>query len=213
MEEFLMGVYGSPELNNNNIPTYDKNLVFCSSCGMRYSKKIKKCPQCGKKCAQPFYNKWWFWAVVAIVIFALSPQQSNVETQNNNDTKDIEIVSPVVSEEEFKANCEMVPYDDVARKPGDYTGTQVVFSGKVIQVVQEGDNKTILRVNVTQTKYGAWDDTLYVEYKRKADNESRILEDDIITLYGKMNGIKSYTSVLGNEVSIPYILVEYIEIK
>ena len=70
----------------------------------------------------------------------------------------------------------------------------------------------ILRVNVTEGEYAIWDDTLYIEYKRKSENESRILEDDIIIVYGKMNGIKNYQAVMGNQISIPYLLAEYIDI-
>ena len=52
---------------------------------------------------------------------------------------------------------------------------------------------------------------LYIDYKRKSDMESRVLENDIITVYGIMNGIKTYTSVFGNQISIPYLLAEYVE--
>lgn len=68
----------------------------------------------------------------------------------------------------------------------------------------------MMRVNVTQGKY-SWDDTLYVTYTPK-DGESRILEDDIITIYGEMQPLKTYTTVMGASVSIPAIDAKYIEI-
>ena len=58
-----------------------------------------------------------------------------------------------------------------------------------------------------------WDNTIYVEYTRKTENESRILEDDIIYLYGTLNGVTTYTTVLGSDVTIPYMLAEYIDIQ
>lgn len=202
-----MGAYGSPDLskaeqNTNNI---EKNLIYCEKCGFRFSKKIKKCPQCRTKHSHRFYNKWWFWLFVVIVIFAFYPAQNNIENIN------IQSEQTAISEDEYKSNCETVNYADVARNPNNYIGESVVFKGKVVQV-QENGNNVILRVNVTEGEYGIWDDTLYIEYKRKSENESRILEDDIITVYGKMNGIKNYQAVMGNQISIPYLLAEYIDI-
>ena len=202
-----MGAYGSPDLskveqNTNNI---EKNLIYCEKCGFRFSKKIKKCPQCCTKHSQRFYNKWWFWLFVVIVIFAFYPAQNNIEDVN------IQSEQTAISEDEYKSNCGTVNYTDVARNPNNYIGESVVFKGKVVQI-QENGNNVILRVNVTEGEYGIWDDTLYIEYKRKSENESRVLEDDIITVYGKMNGIKNYQAVMGNQISIPYLLAEYIDI-
>ena len=41
----------------------------------------------------------------------------------------------------------------------------------------------------------------------------RIIEGDIITLYGKLNGLKTYTSILNSSITIPYINAFYIEIE
>ena len=58
-----------------------------------------------------------------------------------------------------------------------------------------------------------WDDTIYDDYKRKDDNESRVLDDDIVTVYGEIKGIKDYRAVLGNQISIPHIEAAYIDIQ
>ena len=49
-------------------------------------------------------------------------------------------------------------------------------------------------------------------YTRKSENESRILEDDIINMYGTLNGTKTYDSVLGSSITIPYLIAEYIDV-
>lgn len=205
-----MGVYGSPDLSNNAI--YDKNMIYCMFCGFRYSKKTKKCPQCGKKHSQPFYHKWWFWIIVLIMVCNIfsSPSSNVNNTVSESDNNNVEQV--VISEEEYKASCNSIPYGDIARNPNSYVGQKAVFSGEVIQV-QENGKKVVLRVNVTKGDYEIWDDTVYVDYQRKDDNESRVLEDDIITMYGEIKGIKEYTAVLGNQISIPHLEVEYIEIN
>lgn len=57
----------------------------------------------------------------------------------------------------------------------------------------------------------SYDDTVYVTYTTK-DSDSRVLEDDIITMYGELDGIETYTSVLGSSVSIPKFNAKYVEI-
>jgi len=209
-----MGVYGSPELLPNNSDSSNdiitKNMIFCIYCGFKYSKKLKKCPQCRKKHAQPFYHKWWFWIIALIMVCNIFSSPNSNESSNTVSEVDNEQV--VISEEEYKASCNSISYVDIARNPNEYVGQKAVFSGKVIQV-QESGKRVVLRVNVTKGEYGIWDDTVYVDYQRKDDNESRVLEEDIITMYGEIKGIKDYTAVFGNQISIPHLKVEYIEIN
>ena len=58
-----------------------------------------------------------------------------------------------------------------------------------------------------------YEDTILVKYKYSSSSESRILEDDIITLYGKSMGTYTYESVLGSPITVPYIDAMYIDIK
>lgn len=208
--------------NSSPIPMRDKNIIYCSACGFRYSTKIKKCPQCGRKHNQPFFHKWWFWVIILIIgVGAFSPENINKRNAvlHKVDSEPVEMVEKAetveqisMSEEEYKAGCESISYIDIARNPNNYVGRKAVFKGKVIQV-QEYGKDIVLRVNVTKGEYNIWDDTIYVDYQRKDDNESRVLTDDIITMYGEVKGIKSYTTVLGNKISIPHLDVEYIEIE
>jgi len=219
-----MGVYGSPDLNytytrNNN------NMVYCTSCGFYYSKILKKCPKCGKRHAQPFYHKWWFWFFVVIIfIFASSLNYDYINVSNTVSSTPTEgaIISEVkkqetskekvvITEEEYKEQCTTVSYVDIARNPNNYVGVKTVFEGQVIQV-QESGNSVVLRINVTKGEYGFWEDTIYVDYRRKKDNESRVLEEDIVTVYGEIKGLKSYTAVFGNEITIPHMKAEYITV-
>ena len=102
-------------------------------------------------------------------------------------------------------------YKNIARRPEDYKGQRAVFTGKVIQVVEGYSRSVVLRVEVTKDKYGFWDDAIYVNYKY-SKGEDKILEDDIITMYGVIEGTKTYTSLVGN-VTIPEMTAKYIEIQ
>jgi|GEM_PF-2523631 len=109
----------------------------------------------------------------------------------------------------LKSKCKSYSYEDLMRYPDKYDGKMVKFKGEVVQVMPSGLN-TILRVNVTKDRY-YWDDTIYVWYEGKTVDGANICEDDIIWLYGMMGGTKTYETVLGSEITIPYLDCFYIE--
>ncbi len=114
--------------------------------------------------------------------------------------------------------CTTIDYKSLARNPNSYIGRNYTFTGEVIQVLNGPNNKIDLRVNVTPKRYEYlnetyYEDTMYVTYQYSSSTESRILEDDIITLYGSFAGIYSYESVMGAQISIPLINALYIDIR
>ena len=111
----------------------------------------------------------------------------------------------------YKNACGSYSYQEISRNPDDYDGTHVKFTGKIIQVLEDG-NTVQLRVNVTQGRYGIWDDTIFVTYTRK-DGEARLLEDDIITLYGISGGLVTYESIFGASITIPKVGAMYIDVN
>lgn len=121
-----------------------------------------------------------------------------------------------IKEEEkaaFKASCQRYTYEEISRNPENYKGKPAVFTGEVIQVQEERMAPYIvatLRVDVTKNEYGWYDDTVYVTYVFP-EGDPRILEKDIITMYGTLNGLKSYTSILGATITIPDFNAKYIE--
>ena len=45
---------------------------------------------------------------------------------------------------------------------------------------------------------GYYEDIIWVNYRG-----SRLIEDDIVDIWGYVKGLKTYTAVLGNEITIP----------
>lgn len=113
--------------------------------------------------------------------------------------------------EEFKATCVYCTYEELARNPLDYKGEAINLYGEVIQVMENG-NEVQLRVNITQNEY-SWEDPVYVAYTRKDEKENRILEDDMIQIWGVSNGTINYETVMGNNLTVPFIEAAYIEIE
>ncbi|WP_349667174.1 hypothetical protein [Lacrimispora sp.] len=55
-----------------------------------------------------------------------------------------------------------------------------------------------------------YDTVIYGKYPSKIIS-SRILEDDVITIYGTSYGLQSYQSTLGGTITIPYVYIDKIE--
>ena len=145
-------------------------------------------------------------------------EKNTTEEESSSSTSPNTSKTPPKTDEEIKnefiAGCQVLTYEEIARNPDNYYGTKAAFTGEVVQV-QEGILKNVvLRVNVTKQEYQyidtvTWKDTIYVEYKYK-DGESKILDDDIVTIYGTLKGSKTYTTVLGASVTIPRLDAKYI---
>ena len=113
----------------------------------------------------------------------------------------------------FKQACKSMTFNELSRNPDNYAGEYVKFTGEVIQVLQEKAGSTIrydLRVDITKTRYG-YTDTIYVTYTGPT-SEDRILEDDIITIYGVVKGEYTYETIFGSKVTLPLVNAKYITI-
>lgn len=93
-------------------------------------------------------------------------------------------------------------YTDIARTPEEYEGIPMTFSGKVVQVIN-GDDEIQLRVATD----GSYDDVILVGYSSDLLNW-RVLEDDMITIYGTCLGLYTYQSTLKGAISIPAIYAD-----
>lgn len=114
-------------------------------------------------------------------------------------------------EQEFKKSCKKYSFEQLARNPDKMKDKKVKVTGEVIQV-SEGIYTNGLRVNITKNEYDWYEDTIYVTYVPE-EGKDKILEDDIITVWGTAEGEYSYTSVMGATITLPYVSAEYLEIE
>lgn len=173
----------------------------CTRCGVTQSRSIAK---------KPHTNGEW---EITRQATATSPGQKTLccavcgaEIKNETFTLSAEEI-----EADFIKSCASYSYQDIARNPDSYIGQCAKFTGKVIQVMESGTSCQY-RVNVTQSRY-SWSDTIYVTYTKSSISESRILEDDIITIYGTLAGNYTYETVMHSELTIPSIDAKYIKIN
>jgi len=111
----------------------------------------------------------------------------------------------IAEEKEKQGYNTGITYDQLARTPDDYIFEKVKFHGKVIQVM-EGDGITQVRFAVNDN----YDTIIFGEIDSSL-LESRILEDDVITIMAVSSGLVTYDSTMGGQISIPGVLIEKIE--
>lgn len=150
---------------------------------------------------------------------------SDIETIENNDKSNNESNSIPLEEttgaedirNNFIESCESYPYKDIARNPNDYINKNVKFKGRVVQASESqgifSSTKSVsLLIAVTESTYGYYDDNIYCTYTY-SNGESKILEDDIITIYGVCKGDYTYTSVLSAQITVPKVELKYFTIE
>lgn len=109
-------------------------------------------------------------------------------------------------EEKEKVGYETgISYENLARTPDDYEGEKVKFTGKVVQVIEGTDT-----VQIRFAANSDYDNMIFCEYYKNIV-DSRILEGDIITIYGISCGLLSYESTMGGMITIPSVAIDKID--
>lgn len=113
------------------------------------------------------------------------------------------------SKQKYKNSCKSYNYKSILRNPNKYKGKKIKVTGKVIQAEEFslfGISTVTLRVE--DSNGNDW----YIDYEY-SDGESKVIEDDKVTIYGESTGSEKYTTVLGSTRTVPSIDAKYIDIK
>ncbi len=105
----------------------------------------------------------------------------------------------------IRQNATSLTYDDLLRYPDKHKHSPIVVEGKIVQCISSDETRVReYRVNITQTPYGSWDDNIYLGL---AGPVARVplLEGDIIDVAGYTGGTITYTTILGNRITIPVV--------
>ena len=116
---------------------------------------------------------------------------------------------PEEIEARYKSKCNKISYDNLARTPEKYEGEFVKFSGYVVQICSEASSPLYYSTYRVATS-GKYNNVVLIYVDNYGSGE-RILEDDYITFYGKYDGLYTYTTVMGAQMTIPSIKVEYVD--
>lgn len=97
-------------------------------------------------------------------------------------------------------------YNTIARDADSYKGTKVCFRGKVLQEGDAGSSMRYIRLAVDSD----YDTVLFVTYTSD-QVPVRVLEDDILTIYGTVAGNYSYETVMGASITLPWVNSDMID--
>ena len=119
----------------------------------------------------------------------------------------------------LREGVDQIDWENIFRYNEEHVGKSVAFKGKVLQVIQveetcfwgsgitdfgakEGD--VALRVGVTRSSYGSWDDAVMLFY---GPPPTRILDDDIIEFVAEVKVLYTYEALFGNAITVPLLEV------
>lgn len=213
-------------------------MTVCKHCGQEIAASAKVCPHCGGKNKPPIYKRWWFIAlIVLIVLYAIGSSDSNSDSSSSkaassaSSTASISsstaasdvsesaassiAAEPELTEDEYKTLCEAIPYKDLCRYPDEYTGTKIAIKVKVQQIMDSSwlSSDKAWRVQTDNDGYGLYLDDEYYAIDKRSTDSVKILTDDIVVIYGEFTGTTEVTRALTNTTDeIPSIDVKYADL-
>lgn len=218
-------------------------MTTCKHCGQEIAASAKICPHCGGKNKPPIYKRGWFIAlIVLIILYAIGSSDSSSNTASStstsasstkaevssssssvtvsssveSDPSTSEIPStPTLSEDEYRAECETVKYKDLCRYPDQYAGKKITITGKVQQIMDANwlSSDKAWRVQTDNDGYGYYLDDEYYAIDKRPSDAIKVLQDDIVVIYGEFTGMTNVTRALTNTTDeIPCIDVAYVDI-
>jgi hypothetical protein len=109
--------------------------------------------------------------------------------------------------EQKKADAKQIRFAELDKNPDKYYGEFVKYQGQVLQIIEDSTS-TEIRLAVTKDSYGYdYDDIVYITYA----GTTPFVRDDLITVYGTLNGSHTYESEAGHHITLPLIVAEIIE--
>ena len=198
-------------------------MTTCKHCGAEIAASAKVCPQCGGKNKPPIYKRWWFIAIIVLIVLSAiggsgsgsDSSASSSKATSTSAASSVASVVPEISEDDYKAECQTVDYKELCRYPEKYEGTKIVVKVKVSQIIDanfSGSEKA-WRTYTDNSGYGFYADDEYYMLDKRGDDAVKILEDDIITVYGEFTGLEKITRALTSTTDeLPRIEVKYADL-
>lgn len=113
-------------------------------------------------------------------------------------------LTPEEVEADYKAMCKSISYQELQRNPKDHKGELIKVSGSIFQVISESKSAANYSLYFVQAN-----GNLYLLKIDNYDSDSRILKNDMITIWGEVEDLYEYETVRGDSNIVPTILVEY----
>lgn len=199
-------------------------MTTCKHCGAEIAASAKVCPQCGGKNKPPIYKRWWFIVIIVLIVLSAiggsgsgsdSSASSSTTKASASTASSAASVVPEISEDDYKAECQTVDYKELCRYPEKYEGTKIAVKVKVSQIIDanfSGSEKA-WRTYTDNSGYGFYADDEYYMLDKRGGDAVKILDDDIINVYGEFTGLEKITRALTSTTDeLPRIEVKYADL-
>lgn len=107
----------------------------------------------------------------------------------------------------YKKQASRVSYGNLMREPEKYEGMVVTFAGQVFDRIDEQDYYYLYLHSKYDEYYGYYDDVIII----KVEKNIKVIEQDIIRFYGVFKNLHTYTTIRGDEITVPFIEAEIVE--
>ena len=122
-------------------------------------------------------------------------------------------VLPVETEEEYKASCQEYAYKDVLRNPENYVGQRIKITVEIASVHEASwlnDTKYYFARSDSDSN-GYYYDDMYGVFDVRYSKDFKILEDDVIVVYGEISDPEYTTSLIVSGSEIFCIDMKYMD--
>lgn len=206
-------------------------IYRCTKCRKRFTVDYGACPSCGgamfieegghKKKKSPLFGI--LIGVVAVAFISILPNttESIINTLSSNNTKHnantvtmpnskVETIdtSNIMDEQNFRSKCidaSSTGYKELQRNSDKYIGANIKATLKVRSVVSSTN-----RSEFSCTEVGTGNE--YTIIDNRDTSNTRILDGDIIDVFGVYQGIRQYEIMInGAEIYTPVIKAKYID--
>lgn len=120
-----------------------------------------------------------------------------------------------LSEDEYKERCAEVDYKDLCRYPDKYSHQRIKVKVKIQQVMDSSlfSSEKAYRMMTDNDGYGLYLDDEYYVIDERNSGAVKLLEDDIVVIYGKFGGMKKVIRALTwTTDEVPSIEMKYAEL-
>lgn len=127
------------------------NEKTCKNCGQAIDKKAVICTSCGVKIKKPIFKKWWFWAIVAVIVIAIGTSNTS-----NNTSTDTTANSPVVDNNVADSPKNEKKSPKISKAEFEALETGITYEDAVAIIGGEGELSSQVDVAGYETKMYIW---------------------------------------------------------
>jgi len=140
---------------------------------------------------------------------SLSSETSQVQSE------DVGNEESLVSKEDILTQKTDTSYKDLLRNPDDHVGEYVIVTVQISQVLEAGlfDDETFYFGHTDNADTGFFFDDEYSFVDSRIDDDTKLLEGDVLKIYGKFTGLETFSRALTTaEDELPCVEMLYVEI-